>query len=126
MIHRKQTGLTMITWMIILSLVAVQGVMALRIIPIYLNYNSVKNVMDELHLNPKVKKGMTRKKLDELLKKGLKINNLYDLAKNKEAFSYKKIKGGYLIVVNYEDRGPILGNLEFAAKFSHQVEIIYK
>ncbi|VAW56181.1 hypothetical protein MNBD_GAMMA07-2014 [hydrothermal vent metagenome] len=123
--HRKQAGLTMISWMVVFALVSVQGVMALRIFPIYLNYNSVKNVMNELQGHPRVK-GITRKKLDQLIRKGLKINNLYDLSKNKDAFSYKKIKGGYNVVVNYEDRGPILGNLEFAAKFSYEVDVITK
>jgi len=123
--HRKQAGLTMISWMVVFALVSVQGVMALRIFPIYLNYNSVQNVMNELQGHPRVK-GITRKKLDQLIRKGLKINNLYDLSKNKDAFSYKKIKGGYNVVVNYEDRGPILGNLEFAAKFSYEVDVITK
>ena len=115
----------MISWMVIFAVVSIQGVMALRIIPIYLNYNSVKNVLNELNNQPRVK-GASRKQLDELIKKGFKINNLYDLAKNKEALTYKKIKNGYHVMINYEDRGPIWGNLEFAAKFSYEVDVITK
>ena len=122
---RKQSGLTMISWIIILGLVAVQGVMALRIVPVYLNYNSVKSVMDKLPQDAEVK-GISVKKLNELFRKRLKINNLYDLAKNKDAFKIKKIQGGYMLVANYEEKGPIMGNLEFVATFNHKVDIITK
>jgi len=124
-IMKKQSGLTMISWIVILGLVAVQAVMALRIVPVYLNYSSVRSVMDELPQDSEVK-GMTVKKLNELFRKRLKINNLYALAKNKEAFKFKKMQGGYVLEANYEERGPIVGNLEFLATFSHKVEIITK
>lgn len=124
-IMRKQSGLTMISWIVIIGLVAVQGIMALRIVPVYLNYNSVRSVMDKLPQDSEVK-GISVKKLDELLRKRLKINNLYDLARNKEAFKFKKMQGGYVLVAHYEDKGPIMGNLEFVATFDHKVEIITK
>jgi len=122
---KKQSGLTMISWIIILGLVAVQAVMALRIVPVYLNYSSVRTVMNELPQDSAVK-GKTVKKLNELLRKRLKINNLYELAKDKEAFKFKKAQGGYTLVAHYEVKGPIMGNLEFVATFDHEVVIITK
>ena len=64
---RKQSGLTMISWVFIIGLVAIQAVMALRIVPVYLNYNSVRTVMNELPLDAEVK-GITVKKLYELFR----------------------------------------------------------
>ena len=120
---RKQTGMTMISWMVVLGLVAVQAVMALRIIPVYMNYGSLKTVMDGLTTSVDAKK-ITGKKLDGMLRKRLSVNSLYDLAKDKKAFKYKKIKGGYTILANYESRGPIFGNLEFVATFEYQVDVL--
>jgi len=122
---KKQSGLTMISWIVIIGLVAVQAVMALRIVPVYLNYNSVRTVMDELPQDAKVK-GMSVKKLNELFRKRLKINNLYELARDKEAFKFKKAQGGYTLVAHYEEKGPIMGNLEFIATFDHEVVILTK
>ena len=122
---RKQSGLTMISWIVIIGLVAVQAVMALRIVPVYLNYNSVRTVMDELTQNSEVK-GVSVKKIEELFRKRLKINNLYGLARDKEAFKFKKIQGGYTLIAHYEEKGPIMGNLEFVATFDHKVDIITK
>jgi len=81
--------------------------------------------MDELPQDPVVK-GISVKKLNELFRKRLKINNLYALAKDKEAFKFKKAQGGYTLVAHYEEKGPIMGNLEFVATFDHEVVILTK
>ncbi len=122
MINKKQSGLTMISWVVVLAYLALQVIMGLRIIPVYMNYSTVKTVMNELAADPKVK-GMGGKKLSKLFRKRLKINNLYDLASDKEAFKFSKIKNGYHLVANYEERGPIWGNLKFVADFTHEVDI---
>ena len=115
----------MISWMVIIGFLAVQGIMALRIIPVYMNYSTVKNVMDELPQSSEIK-GKGAKAISLAFRKRLKINNLYDLAKDKEAFKFKKIAGGYTLTANYEARGPIFGNLEFVATFDHQVDLLTK
>lgn len=122
---KRQSGLTMISWMVVLGFVAIQAVMALRIIPVYMSYSSVESVMDELAISAELK-GLSGKKIDALFRKRLSINNLYELAKNKEAFKFKKIQGGYTLIAHYEERGPIFGNLEFVATFDHQVDLVNK
>ncbi len=122
MIKKRQSGLTMISWVVVLAYLAVQAIMGMRIIPVYLNYNAVKSVMNELVVDPSVK-GMTGKKLSDLFRKRLRINNLYDLAKDKKAFKFKKTKKGYHLTANYEEGGPIWGNLKFVADFKHEVDI---
>lgn len=122
---RKQSGMTMISWMLVLGLVAIQVVMALRIIPVYMNNAAVVSVMDSLPTDPEVR-GKTAKALMLIFRKRLKIENLYDLSGDKEAFKLKKIQGGYTLISDYEARGPIFKNLEFVATFKHQVDIITK
>ena len=125
MINKRQSGLTMISWAIVIGVIAVQGIMALRIIPVYLNYHSLKTVMDTLAVDPSIKK-LGAKKISKLLRKRLKINSLYDLAKNKDAFKFKKISKGYHLTAKYEERGPIWGNLKFVADFEYEVDIIIR
>ncbi|MCW9012223.1 MAG: DUF4845 domain-containing protein [Gammaproteobacteria bacterium] len=119
---KKQRGLTFISWMVVIAFLAVQGIMAMRIVPVYINYSAVKSIMNELVVDPEIK-GAGAKKVNELLKKRLKINNLYDLAKDKTAFKFSKIQGGYHLVCHYEARGPIFKNLEFVATFHHEVDL---
>jgi len=123
--NRKQSGLTMISWIVVIGLVGIQGVMALRIIPVYINYSTLKTVMDDMQAKASIK-GMTGKELNKAFRKRLKTNNLYDLASDKEAFKFKKIQGGYNLKADYEERGAILGNLEFVATFNYQVDVLTK
>ncbi|VAW64447.1 hypothetical protein MNBD_GAMMA11-1222 [hydrothermal vent metagenome] len=123
--NKKQSGLTMISWMVVIGFLAVQIIMGLRIVPVYINYHAVKSVMDSLPIDPDIK-GKSAKNIKKVLSKRLKIENLYDLARDKEAFKFKKIKGGYNLTAHYESRGPIMGNLEFVATFDHQVDILTK
>lgn len=122
---KKQAGLTLISWVIILGLVATQVIMAIRIFPVYMNHSAVVSVMDRLPESSDVK-GQTARKIMSIFRKRLKIENLYDLASDKEAFTLKKIEGGYTLIAHYESRGPIFKNLEFVATFDHQVDIFNK
>ena len=120
--RRKQSGLTAITWIIILGLVGTQAILALRIIPVYMNFNTVKSVMDRLTTDAEAY-GKTPGEVRTLINRRLQINSMYELQKNKQAFKFKKLTDGLQIDLHYEERGPIYGNLEFVATFNHQVII---
>jgi hypothetical protein len=122
MMQKRQRGLTMISWVIIISLVAIQGVAAMRIVPVYLNYSSVKKIMDEIKVDPAAR-GAAPNTLMSMINKRLNINGIYDLEEDKDAFTYQKSKDGMNISLHYEARGPIYGNLEFVATFDYEVDI---
>lgn len=119
---KKQCGLTLISWMIVIGLVGIQGVMAMRVIPVYLNFSSAKSIVDSIPGDPKASK-MSPKKLRKYLVKRFKIDNLYALSKNTEAIKFEKKKTGLVLILKYEERGPIFGNLNFVASFDHQVKL---
>ena len=122
---RRQSGLTMISWMFVIGFLAIQFVMALRIGPVYMNHQTLKTVMDDLKTDTAIKgKGVKNIKL--ILRKRLKMNSLYDLASDTKAFKFKKIKQGYAVTADYEARGPIFGNLGFVATFKYKVDISTK
>lgn len=112
----------MISWAIIIALVAIQGVAAMRIVPVYINYSSAKKIMEEVKADSS-SRGATPGQLEIMISKRLNIGSLYDLQKNKDAFTYQKTKDGMKIVLHYESRGPIYGNLEFVATFDNEVVI---
>lgn len=119
---KKQRGLTAISWIIVIALVSVQGLMAVRIFPLYMNFNSAKAVMDSLGSDPEIS-GKTTKQVKTYLRKRLDVNGLYMLRDSKDAFVFSKSKRGTLLTMHYEERGPIFSNLEFVATFHHEVEL---
>ncbi|MCW9048483.1 MAG: DUF4845 domain-containing protein [Gammaproteobacteria bacterium] len=119
---KRQTGLTAISWMVVLAYLALQGILALRIIPVYLNYNTLQSIMDNLAVDPDVQ-GKGAKYISQVFRKRLKMNNLYDLSASKDAFKFKKIDKGFNLSIKYEERGPIFKNLNFVADFKYEVNI---
>jgi flagellar basal body-associated protein FliL len=122
MMQKKQRGMTLISWIIILSLAAIQIVAAIRIVPVYLTFSSVKKVMEEVKEDA-ASHGATPAQLKVMIDKRLSINNIRELLGNKTAFTFTKTKDGMNISYYYESRGPIYGNLEFLATFEHEVEV---
>ncbi|MDH5766836.1 MAG: DUF4845 domain-containing protein, partial [Gammaproteobacteria bacterium] len=88
---KKQNGLTAISWIIVIALVSVQGLMALRIIPLYMNNNSTVSIMDGL-VNDPAARGKSAKEIQVMLRKRLDINGLYALRDSKDAFKFEKAK----------------------------------
>jgi len=97
-------------------------VAAMRIVPVYLNYSSVKKIMEEVKADSAAR-GAAPNQLIIMINKRLNINGIYDLQRNKDAFTYQKTKDGMNISLHYEARGPIYGNLEFVATFDYEVDI---
>lgn len=122
MIQKKQRGMTLIAWVIILGLVGIQAIAAMRIVPVYMNYYSAKKIMEEVKADGN-SRGATPGQLNIMINKRLNINGLYDLQKDKDAFKYQKTRDGMIITLYYEARGPIYGNLEFVATFDHEIDI---
>ncbi|HEY9052639.1 MAG TPA: DUF4845 domain-containing protein, partial [Gammaproteobacteria bacterium] len=101
---KKQQGLTAISWMIIIALVAIQGVMALRIIPVYMDFGTVKSVMNGIAEDPDFR-GKTPNYIRSTLLKRLQLNSIYDLAEQPNAFKFQQQTDGMLLTMYYESRG---------------------
>ena len=119
---KKQRGLTLISWVIIISLAGVQLVFAMRIIPVYIDFATVKSVMNDVQKKPEFASKSPREILT-YIRKTLNVNNIYELDKQKDAFKFKKTTTGLELHLHYEDRGPIIGNLDFVASFDYQIVI---
>jgi hypothetical protein len=117
---QKQKGLTLISWLIILAIVLFNGIIALNIVPVYINDNSVKTLMRNLEMDSTVR-GMTPKALKGTITKRLRINNVYNVSK--EHITIKKGKNDYVIIIQYEPRGKLMGNLDYIVTFKHEARI---
>lgn len=122
---KKQSGLTMISWMFILALVAIQSIALIRVIPMYMNDSALAKILKDME-NTTELRGASKVKIEQTLKKRLKIESLYDLASQKDVFKLKKNPTGFTLTAHYESRGPIYKNLEFVATFDHSVDIVTK
>ena len=123
--YKKQQGLTMVSWVFVISFLGVVMVAALNIIPSYLNYMSARSVLNNLATDSSLK-GKTPMEIKSTIGKHFSTNNLNNI-KVKDAITFKNRgasdRAGYSVTLKYEDRGKIMGNLYFVTEFNHEVEI---
>jgi len=119
---KKQCGMTLISMAVIGSFVAALGLAVLKILPAYMNYASVKSIMDELPRDDKIK-GQKPKYIRGILYKKMDVNNLSIIYRDKSVFKFSKIDGGYKLTLKYEQRDNLVGNLDYIVVFDHEVDL---
>ena len=117
---KKQKGLTLISWLAILGLVLFNGIIAMNLMPVFLNDHSVKTLMENLPADSTLK-GATPKKLKDTITKRLRVNNVYSVTRDHIAL--KKGKHDYLITIEYEPRGKLIGPIDYIVTFKHEARV---
>ncbi|MFT5451635.1 MAG: hypothetical protein ACI9N9_001121 [Enterobacterales bacterium] len=120
---KRQQGVTAVGWLLILGLVGFFVLLALRLFPIYSNHYKIQTVVKSL-VNEE-QEGLYRISKKDLLKifnRKLNINFAEGFKPEHLKFVIAK-SGSREIHVIYEDRRPILGNLDVVAQFDDYVVV---
>ena len=117
----KQHGLTLISWVIVLVFLLFQGIIAMKIIPVYLTDSSVTNIMEGLKTDVEAR-GLTTKKLKNLVAKRLRVNSVYSI--KPDDIVVKKGRDENIVTIDYEPRGVLFKNLEYIVSFHHEARIL--
>jgi len=116
----RQRGLTLLSWMVVIAFLLFQGIIAMKIIPVYLSDSSISSMMNTLPSDSSLSDASSSKIRDVIMKR-LKINNIYTLSR--DDILIQRAKGGYLVTIEYEPRGKLFGNLDFIISFKHEALI---
>jgi hypothetical protein len=117
---KKQKGLTLISWIAILAVVLFNAIIAMNVVPVYINDHSVKSLMENLGSDSSLR-GATPKKLKDAITKRLRVNNVYSV--NKDHITIKATSNHYLVTIEYEPRGRLIGNLDYIVTFKHEAKV---
>ena len=120
---KKQNGMTMIGWIVMLAFIGFNGLVAIKIAPVYFTDSSIKSIWEKLETDSSVR-GQNTKNLRKLVLKRLRINNIYDF--KKDDIKIKKTKGSYIVTLEYEPRGTIAGSLDYIVTFKHEAIVKLK
>jgi len=116
----KQQGLTLISWVIVLLFLLFQGIIAMKIIPVYLTDSSVTSIMEGLETDVEAR-GLTTKKLKILVSKRLRVNSVYNV--EPKNIAVKKGRDENIVTIDYEPRGTLFKNLEYIVSFHHEARV---
>jgi hypothetical protein len=116
---RRDSGLTLLGFLIVLSVVMFFAYAGMRIIPMYLEYNALGNALEQLQNDPGAKSltpGKIKQKIQMSLWASYADNNIKD-----EHVKISKTSDGVRVRVAYEVRKPFLGNIDIIGKFDKSV-----
>lgn len=116
---RKNGGLTLIGFLIVLSVSLFFAYAGMRVIPIYLEYHALINAMDNLAKESGAKKlppSRIKLRIENSLWASYASNNI-----KKEHMRISKKSEGVNLRIRYEVRKPFLGNIDIIAKFDRSV-----
>lgn len=113
----RQRGMTMIGVIMLLIIIAFGALIAMRIAPIYIEYFSIRQAIESLKSEGVA--GMNKFDIQRSLEKHFDISYV-SVIKAKDLKVIKK--GGDLILeLAYEDRRPLLANLDVVAVFNDDI-----
>lgn len=119
MIIRKQSGLTLIGFLIVLSVCLFFAYAGMRLIPMYLEYHALGNAMKLLQQQPGSAK-LTPNKIKQKISMSLWASYASNNIKN-EHMKISKTSDGIRVRVAYEIRKPFLGNIDIIGTFDKSV-----
>jgi len=115
----RQTGVTAIGWLVLLTPFAIVGYAGIRLAPIYLNYMKVVKAMNQL--TTELKGNADSNAIVRSLDKHFEID-MVDYPTSKD-MKITREAGVWTVQSRYEDEAPLFGNISLRVVFDKTVKI---
>ena len=115
---KRQRGLSPLGWIALLIVVGFAAIVAIRIVPVYMDYYAVVNSAKSVHTQGALD-GSNEQELRRALDKQLSINNVDDIGD--DIVTIKRSSGGIQMTVDYEVREHLIGNIDVVMKFHRRI-----
>ena len=122
---KKQQGITLSGFIGFAIIICVMGLMAMKIVPVYINHYRVSHALKSLQSLPKSELGqspvMVAQYLRSKVASQLYVNNIRTVKSKDIKISYKRNK--YTLSLSYEVRKPFFANMTLLFDFKTKVEV---
>lgn len=117
----QQQGLTFIAWVIILTMAAVFLIVGVKMVPVYIEYYSVRDVINTITTDTDIP-ATAKKDIETAFLKRLRTNNI---SLSKDEYSILKVKGkrSFAIQVDYKVEKSLFSNLSLVSHFTYAKEM---
>lgn len=120
---KKQAGMTLIGWVIVLGIIAFFATFTMRLIPMYQEYYGVLQIMDGMEVELKNNK-LTKAQVSRLLER--RFDTGYIFSVDKEDIEILRGKNNVhvsKIVIDYEVRKPFMFQIDVIGHFHSEIDI---
>ena len=114
MMNRKQSGMTMIGFVITLGVVMFFLYCGMKVVPMYTEFYSVKKALSGLAAEPGIS-AKSKEQVRDLFFRRMNISYVENV--KEENIKIERRDTGWLMIVDYELRKPFIANLDVVGKF---------
>ncbi|WP_372012868.1 DUF4845 domain-containing protein [Pseudoxanthomonas sp. 10H] len=111
---RKQSGLSLVAFLVVLAVVGFAAYIGMKLFPMYQEYYSVRTAMKGLANEPGVG-DMDPRRIQDLFFRRLDMS--YSDNVKPQNVKFERTDGGWDMRVQYEVRRPLVGNLDVVGHF---------
>ena len=117
----RQRGIGVAGWLILLLVFGSVMTAAAKLMPLYMDHNTISNLMDKLAAEEGV--GKKRKRdIIAALENRFKLNNIRNFPLE-ENLTFQKKDYGKAVVLEYEVRVPLVHKIDLIASFDKAIEL---
>jgi Domain of unknown function (DUF4845) len=120
MMNRKQSGMTMLGFLITLSVIMFFVYTGMKVVPMYIEYYSVKKALAGMANEPGIG-SKSKQQVHSLFYRRLSMS--YANGVKKDALKMESTDQGLMLTVDYEQREQLIANLDVVGKFHAQQEL---
>ena len=115
----KQKGLSLTSWIFIIAVGLFFGLLGINMVPSYLEFYSISNVIESLKADPQTNKASVHE-LTNAFDRRIDVNGIYNF--DKKWLHISKDLGKTIVEVKYEVRKPVAGNVDVVMSFHKKLE----
>lgn len=119
----KQRGMTLISWVIVLALIAFFATLGIRLVPMYQEYMGVVKILKSMETELKNNK-MTKQQVELMMERRFDIGYIKSVKKDDmEILRGKNTPYITKIVVDYEVREPFMFHIDLIGHFVEEIDV---
>jgi len=119
---RTQSGITLLGFIFVLGVAGLFIYVGMKVVPMYMEYFSVKKSLDGLALEPGINNA-SPDRIRSLFFRRLYVN--YSDNVKPENVKIERMQGGWKMIVHYEVRRPLISNLDVVGNFDAEKELTH-
>ncbi|WP_175253333.1 MULTISPECIES: DUF4845 domain-containing protein [Pseudomonas] len=118
---RSQQGLSVLSWLMVLAVVAFFASTGFKVLPHYLDYMSMEKIITSVETD-KASEVRTVGEFYSHVSKGMQVNNIRDL-NMRDVMQVKVENNEFLVHLKYEKREPLIENLDLVVNFDKEFRV---
>lgn len=118
-LKKPQQGMSVTTWIFLIAITLFFVLLGVRMVPSYMEFHSMSKVLETIKEDPKNAQA-SPKELRKIFNRYININSIYDF--DPKNLKIDRSKGRTSMILGYEIRKPVAGNVEVVMNFHKEVD----